>query len=233
VIEWKDIRRNIVLLIVLCLLGLGFLIFVWPTPFLIVRDARGQVYRVNRFTGVREEATAKGWRTKEQIDAEYWLQQAREQEARQQKEADDKAAQQRKLDQIFADLKRIKVNSGRSELDRLILSNPTSWDLQGSSYNTTVEYYTRHKSSEEFLAKTQTTNSFLKAYSLNDFKLQEGTADLPSEVSSLPPGTAFLEKIFIQFDRATNRDTGETVWLKPAFVWKHERSWNIPQLDEP
>ena len=224
----RAIRGNVVLLSVCVFAVLGLLVFVWPTPYLIIRDSRGQVYRVNRFTGVREEATTKGWRTKEQIDSDYWAKQAQEQTAREQREADEKAAQQKRLAQIFEDLKRIKVSNNHSDLNRIILSNPTSWDLEGRYNNTTVEYYTGDKSHEEFLATVETSNTYLKAYSLNDFKLRDAMAELPYEVQSLPSGNAFTEKIFIQFDTAANRDTGEKIPLKPAFVWKRQRSWNTP-----
>ncbi|HKO96807.1 MAG TPA: hypothetical protein VJU86_07445 [Pyrinomonadaceae bacterium] len=186
---------------------------------------------MNRFTGVREEATAKGWRTKEQLESEYWTRQAQEQASKEQKESEEKAARQRQLEQIFNDLKRIKVSSNRSDLDRIILSNPSSWDLEGSYNNTTIEYYVRDGGTEEFLTKQETTNRFMKAYSMNDFKLHEFISEFPSDVSSLPAGSAFSEKIFIQFDTATNRDTGEAIKLKPAFVWKHTRTWKVPSSE--
>jgi len=225
---WKRIAS-----VIACVIAIvGFLVLIWPTPYLIVRDSRGQVYRVNRFTGVRQESTSKGWRTKEQIQSEFWEQQAQEQAANQRREAEEKAARQKRMDQVFEDLSKVTVNGSRNELNKIIVSNPTSWDLEGASYNTTVEYYTRISGTEEFLAKRQSTNSYLKAYGVYSFDLGETTSGLPDEVVSLPPGKAFSEKIFIQFDRAINRNTGERIDLRPAFVWKHQRAWTMPPPPE-
>lgn len=46
--------------IIIGLLGLTFLIFVWPTPYEYTRKYPN-VVRVNRFTGVTETSSSKGW----------------------------------------------------------------------------------------------------------------------------------------------------------------------------
>jgi hypothetical protein len=228
-VSFGTAKGKVVLSVIVGLLVLALLVFVWPTPYLIVRDSKGHIYRVNRFTGVREEATEKGWRTKDQLDADRWTQHAQAQAANEQREAEEESARQKQLDQVLQDLKRIKISGTRNQLDRLIISNPTSWDLEGAPHNTTLEYFARQGRSEEFLAKQQSTNSYLKAFSVNDLRLR---SELPPEVTALPAGSVFFEKIFIQFDRAINRETGKRIELKPAFVWKHQRSWNVPDLSD-
>lgn len=48
---------------------MAFLVFVWPTPYEYTRKAP-DIWRVNRFTGVREIATDDGWKTPGQVEAD-------------------------------------------------------------------------------------------------------------------------------------------------------------------
>lgn len=225
------VRRRVFLSVAAVLVAGAYSWFIWPTPYLIVRE-RDSVFRVKRLSGVREESTTKGWRTKEQLQSEYWAKHAEEQTANQRREAEEKTAQQKKLEQVLSDLKQIKVDVSRKELTRLVIYNPTCWDLGGSYGNTTVEYYSRDVGREVFLVKYETTNNFLKDYTYNDYDLKNSASlDLPDELTSLPAGSPFTQKVFIQFDTATNRDTGERLELKPAFVWKKQRSWTMSPSD--
>ena len=44
------------------LLAALFVFFIWPTPYIYLRKAP-DVYRVNRFTGVRQVSSSHGWTT--------------------------------------------------------------------------------------------------------------------------------------------------------------------------
>lgn len=208
----------------LLLIAGAYGVLVWPTPYIIVHE-KGEVFRVNRFTGIRQKSTETGWMT----DAQIRQQAKAKVEAR---EGEDRI----KSEQILAELKTgLKVDDDRSNAYKLALYNPTDWQLShGLKYSgdgdTVVEYYRLEKGKEIFLAKNQVENFFIKPRMHNDFRLYDVMAlagspsKLPPEVSDLPEGTRFVQKVTITFGAASNT-TGDRIQLQPAFVFTTDRDW--------
>lgn len=64
--EQEKHRKRRTALIALAVLAFAY--FVYPTPYEYTRRAPN-VFRVNRFTGVREVSTANGWRKSSSLNA--------------------------------------------------------------------------------------------------------------------------------------------------------------------
>jgi hypothetical protein len=59
-LDWKKVLMTV---------GVGlFLFFVWPTPYEYTRKAPN-IWRTNRFTGVKEQSTSDGWRRESEVAA--------------------------------------------------------------------------------------------------------------------------------------------------------------------
>ena len=188
---------------------------VWPTPYITVH-VEEEVIRVNRFTGIREWATEKGWMTQEQIAA------------------DKKVREEAKSKRVLEELKKINVDDTHNDLNKLGVHNPTGWKLSlGAGV---VEYYSRSGSVETFLCKDDTVerrNYFMKPGTYNDFNLTDGM--LPWQTRNLPVGTHVVQKITITFDKAndtTRAAEDKYVELQPPFVLKHERTWVVRTTEE-
>lgn len=134
-------KRLSLLVVALLTAVIAYTVFIWPTPYIIVHE-KGVVFRINRFTGVREESTERGWMTKAQLSADRKL------------KADEKdAADRAKSQQILEELKEIRVEDARNDFGKIDIHNPTDWQLSNStgfSQDTVVEYY---RGKESFLCK--------------------------------------------------------------------------------
>lgn len=126
--SWLPTRFNrkafstIFIVVVVLLAAFLFGVFIWPTPYLIVHE-KGEIFRVNRFTGVREWSTQKGWLTEEQMQANTKA------------EAAEKLAKDRaKVALLKEDLKQIRIDDVRGDINKIAIYNPSNWELRGSSY---------------------------------------------------------------------------------------------------
>src|SRR5436305_11150855 len=106
-------RENQALLVVITLVlgAFGYAWLIWPTPYLIIHE-KGVVFRVNRFTGVREQSTDNGWMTQRQMDAQRKL-----------KEEEKAAEDQAKSDRILTELRLIKVDDARDDFKKISIYN--------------------------------------------------------------------------------------------------------------
>lgn len=208
---------------------LFFLFFVWPTPYVITRG-EGHVYRVNRFTGVRQQATDKGWRTEVQIARDALMEAG-------QKEARENAERRARTREVLRDLAQVNDNDHRPYPGEIILHNPTGWEMEGAYSKMTVEYYELMKDgSERFLAREEVPAATIGADSRTKIEVfNRGHNEwAPAEVEALREGTPYRQKITITVRRV--RDTrkaaadGETpsVDLDPAYVftttWEFRRA---------
>ena len=102
--------------------GAAFLALIWPTPY-IIDDHRHPIWRISRFTGVRELATEDGWKSEKLVNEEH-------------KKAE--AATQAELDKALSQIKILPS----ADFKYAAVQNPTNWELKTSEYEGThVEYY--------------------------------------------------------------------------------------------
>jgi hypothetical protein len=209
-------HRNALLVLAVLLGALGYAIFVWPTPYVIVHE-KGSVFRVNRFTGIREDSTERGWMTRAQVET---LRKTN----LEQKATEDRARSQ----QILEELKQIDIY------------NPTNWELSRGArvrQDTVIEYFRNDGNTERFVCKVESDNYFIKAGTHNDFTLTGSyTYGVPREISDLAGGTSFVQKVTITFGTAmsTKGGTKEYVELDPPFVLRYQRPWiaSAPRTEE-
>lgn len=204
-------QRNVLLVLALLIGAFAYAFLVWPTPYMIVHEQRS-VFRVNRFTGVREDSTEKGWMAKGQ--------------RLEQKAAEDRAKSQ----QVLEELKQIRVDDTRNDFKKIAIYNPTTWELSRGDRvgDTMVEYFAKEQGAEKFLCKVEKDNYFIKAETHNDFTLTDSYEyGVPHEIKDLAGGTSFVQKITITFGTAmsTKDGTKEYIQLDPPFVLRYQRPW--------
>jgi|GEM_PF-5028892 len=199
---------------------------VWPTPYMVwsVKETTlfgttTHVTRVNRFTGTQEEATSKGWRTRDQIRAET--------------ERADAAARARAIQDLTA----VRVDDVRDKFGMLAILNPTEWEL--SNGTVVVEYFRKgnrrfeliggqvvDKGNEEFLALVELTFDTLHRRGYTDV----ATVGVPSEptppeeVTDPNAPTEFVQRVTIRCSDACS-ERGKHVTLEPPFTLRHSMTW--------
>ncbi|GIK33430.1 MAG: hypothetical protein BroJett009_24220 [Armatimonadota bacterium] len=184
--------------------------FVWPTPYEYTRKAPN-VWRVNRFTGIQEISTDKGWRTEEAIRAE------RKEEAA--AEADKNRSE------VESALKQLEPASDKGTDTRLIIYNPTKWNFDLADI--LVEYYKANKNWEQ----GSRIVSKLKAYTYDDIKsLEDAEIEVEGftgEVLALPSKTHILQKATLRISSATKAGSS-AVYFDPPLEFSVTRYFDVP-----
>lgn len=211
------------------LAALAFMLFVWPTPYVITRD-EGTVYRVNRFTGVRQQATDTGWKTEEEISRESRAELSRE-------EAKQAAKRRAKTRQVLQDLAAVNDRDHRPFPGEIVIHNPTQWELVGEYADVLVEYYEVTKDGgERFLAQEEVPASTIAPESRTKLSVFNTAINewAPPEVTALPNGTSYRQKITMTFRQVrdaqalSDGEESSLISLDPPFVfrttWEFRRS---------
>lgn len=195
------------------LIILGWLWFVWPTPY-NYGHFQGEGYRVNRFTGVKEVSTEKGWRSQEEIAKEAKFAGARH-----------NAELVEKLKPIRQSLQDIRVDDARDEFDKIAINNPTKWVLSENFGGTVVEYYKIDRAgNESFLAK-KIPGTEIGVTLGSETHTEVDLGDEPNEVRELTAPAEFVQRIIITLSKIVGPGLDYDTTLDPPFVLKHDRRW--------
>jgi hypothetical protein len=120
--------------------GVGaFLLFIWPTPYDYIRDTRirAELWRVNRFTGLKQQATKTGWRSEAEISDEYNRAKKKEQDI---KEGEVALLAKRKEypATTFGSNNEYQIKLSTAYIDAELV-----WEAEISPYNGALEDYCR------------------------------------------------------------------------------------------
>jgi hypothetical protein len=131
-------------LLLLKIAGVGaFLLFIWPTPYEYIRDTRprAELWRVNRFTGLKQQATKTGWRSEAEISDEY-------NRAKNIKEAEEALLAKRKEYPTitFGSNNEYRIKFSTAFIKSSFIGSDLVWEAEISPYEGALEDYCRTQS---------------------------------------------------------------------------------------
>lgn len=199
--------------------AIGAVALAWSLMFQYI-TVKGEFFRVNRITGIRQEATSKGWFTDEQS-------------AKQKYEADEKA--NASIERIMTPeregarraLKTLSIDEKASNFTTIVFYNPSEFILT-SEPSFKVEYF--------LIEKNGSQNWFYQEYILTGARM--GSKDhstvfvtdhfmVPEKVTSLPSKANIIQRITIDFKYAQREDGLSLDNFSPPLRYSIDRTFQM------
>lgn len=177
----------------------GMALLVWSLLYQY-SAVKGDVFRVNRLSGVRQKATAKGWRTEEQIVTEKFIE-----DERVNRQTDAMMEPERMLARQA--LATVSIDEKRSTFFVLWTYNPSEFMFAPSaSFKMAVEYFSLDANGvETWLCKEMPEMSAVFGAKDHDITFLSDNyvrPSVPAEVGVLPAKTNIIQRITVEFDSA-------------------------------
>lgn len=168
-------------------------------------NVNGEVFRVNRVSGVRQKATAEGWRTEAEIAKEKVQAEIKASVEIDKAMEPGRVAARKALSMVSVDPK--------DDFYFLHTYNPSDYAfIPSNAYCVTVEYFSLDAKNNEHWLCTEKPGSgaMFSAKSHDSLILSDnyiGNA-APPEVLALPPRTTFIQRTTIEFESAQGGEDG-------------------------